>query len=425
MSKSAKEKTAIKQLKKSTFSNRSPDRTILSSREEIEKSINQFINNEQDLLQKHKVAVKNDQFFDEPVEKTFQFVKEETVIEEDKIAELESIFDNNKSLQDHLTQGKQEVPKEAFVNEQQSILELKEGKTVLMALGELLNKDDDEPFDDININYDQRVWTMISAKGGSGSTTLSLNLASIMARLKKRALLFDMNFQFGDLLSISELKRKKSIAQVQNFVKNGEPLKVEYFSKHQKNFSILSQVGSINDLENINLEEFAILTRELKENFDFIFFEGAIDFGDVSLSALDSADKVAIVITQELLSIKRARRMLDILEKIGLNPEHDLVVICNKYSETGEVNKETLENIFNKIKLVFINEDRELFEKALRSLKTIEEIDPSSTVYKQYLKLAQVLTGVEIPEEFYIEEEEELPFWKKIIKNIKEKLSKK
>ena len=237
-----------------------------------------------------------------------------------------------------------------------------------------------------------QVVVVFACKGGSGSTALSVNIAHDYAHQHFKTCLVDLDLQLGDGLAALALQPRLSLAQALAFVKKGETLNPTLFPAHASGVYVISQVGSIDDLDQINAEGIAALIESLRKTFDAVVIDGVRDFSDNVLAVLDVTDKIVLVTVQEVLAIRRARWAFKILRKIGFDP-HDMTVVANGFDAESEISFMTLKRIFEPSHVMTVPKYPSLVLQALNRGVPFLDLNPTHTLTRHVGLLAQYLRG--------------------------------
>lgn len=242
-----------------------------------------------------------------------------------------------------------------------------------------------------------QVIVFFSCKGGSGTTALSTNVSHYYAAEKKKTCLVDMDLQLGDSLAAMSLQPGLTIAKAMAEVQRGTHAGNLPLPKHATGVTVLSQVGSLDDLDTITSEGISQFVEGLRGSFDTIVVDGVRDFSDNVLAVLDMADKIAIVTVQEVLAIKRARWAFGILRKIGFDGR-DITVVINRYHSDDMIPFSTLKQMFDPAPVYAVPDDGPLVLQSLNRGVPIQELSPAHSVTRNIKRLAKNLLGEETEE---------------------------
>jgi len=189
------------------------------------------------------------------------------------------------------------------------------------------------------------IYSVINQKGGVGKTTLTCNLAGMLAYIHKKVLVIDLDpqshscsyFGFNDpYTGISDaLLSKKIKPRIINVRPNLDIITPGY---SMFEFEIGNKTNS-NKLDQI--------IKELPTDYDYIFLDCPPSSGSIVTQALSATDKVIIPTTPEFLGMKGLNVMLSTLEKWSahLNKSFDTMIIATKFKANNKNHKQNLESI--------------------------------------------------------------------------------
>lgn len=180
------------------------------------------------------------------------------------------------------------------------------------------------------------LFAIVSAKGGSGGSFVAVNLAHIMAANKdSRVALLDMDLQFSSLAQYLDLKPEHGLLQALDMADQLDGVALHaYMAKHKSGVSML---GVLEDemvlTRDIPLERFAHLLDTVKRNYDRVVVDLPRQIDDVAAAVYERADRVLLVMQQELANLRDAARLRSILlRQLGV-PEEKLDIVVNRYDK--------------------------------------------------------------------------------------------
>ena len=106
--------------------------------------------------------------------------------------------------------------------------------------------------------------------------------------------------------------------------------------RHECGVYALSQAGRVDDIDPGLVDQVPALLAKLASHFDVVLIDGVRDFGDFPLAALDAADEIALVFTQDVPAVRRAGRIIQVCRKLGY-PEKKLRLILNRFTGDAKV----------------------------------------------------------------------------------------
>ncbi len=184
------------------------------------------------------------------------------------------------------------------------------------------------------------------AKGGAGTTTVSVNCAVELARLTKRpTVIVDLKQCLGEVaLFLGVRPRYTVIDAIENLHRLDRDFLKELVAKHKSGLEMLAaseQYDRPNAQDAGALEE---LFRVLTKTHDYIVVDAGNTINSCALAALYAADTIFFVTNPDVPSIRNAQRLVDRVRQLGaggervrilLNRVSDAVIISGKQIETA------------------------------------------------------------------------------------------
>lgn len=188
-----------------------------------------------------------------------------------------------------------------------------------------------------------KIITVFSPKGGTGVTTIAVNLAIALQDNEKTVAIVDSSMQFGDVAILLNEMGKFSVLDLM-------PRIYELDTKVIEDVMILHKSSGLRVLkapvrpelaEQVTGSNLTKVLEMMREMFSYIIINTSNFISDPVLAALDAGDVVVLVCNQEVVGIKSARAFLDLWDGFGLNKDRILVAI-NRYTKQNVISKEKL-----------------------------------------------------------------------------------
>src|SRR3954470_16681822 len=182
-----------------------------------------------------------------------------------------------------------------------------------------------------------RLVTVFSPKGGTGKTVLSTNLSASLAKhWGKKALLLDLDLQFGDAAIMLGLEPEKTIYDLVTAPGELDSEKLAaYPARHACGLDILPAPLRPEDAELVTEPKLARLLEVARESYDVIVVDTSPFFHGPMLATLDRTDELLLVCGLEGPTIKNVRLSLQTLELLSFPPNRIRVVLNRANSNVG------------------------------------------------------------------------------------------
>jgi len=188
---------------------------------------------------------------------------------------------------------------------------------------------------------------VFSAKGGTGTTTMAVNLATEMHRLtRKRTLLVDLDLELGESALVMGVQPRFSLVDlVRNFHRVDSRLLASYIERHESGVEILSAPYQPADYEAVSTDRIKQVLQFLKQHYDYIVVDSPKTFTPAAMGAFEEADQVYLVTTADIPSLRNLTRCLQLIRSFGRRrPDDWMRVIVNRFEPnqvvtSGEIEK--------------------------------------------------------------------------------------
>jgi pilus assembly protein CpaE len=220
-----------------------------------------------------------------------------------------------------------------------------------------------------------KIVTVYSPKGGTGCTTLAVNLALTLNNEDTRVALVDGNLQFGDVAVFVNEQGKNTIIDLAPRADELDPEIVEeVMLKHPPSgLHILAAPSRPEYAEKVSSGQFSKVLEYLKQIYAYVVIDTASMLTDVTLAAIDLSDLIVLVSTQDIPSIKNCRLFLDLSQTLGIGRERILFAM-NRYDKRINITPERVaENLKQDVSSVIPLDEATVMKAVNRGIPFILE----------------------------------------------------
>jgi len=204
------------------------------------------------------------------------------------------------------------------------------------------------------------VVTIYGPKGGTGCTTLAVNLAIALHNEDTRVVLLDANLQYGDVAMFFNEQGKNTILDLAPRVDELEAEAVEEIMiKHEASgVHILAAPQRPEHAEKVSVEQFTKILDFLRRTYSYVIVDTPSLLTDIVLTAIDHSDAIVLITTQDIPAIKNARLFIELLQTMGIDRSR-LVFVMNKFDKRIGITPERVgENLREKVSAVIPLDER-------------------------------------------------------------------
>ena len=237
-----------------------------------------------------------------------------------------------------------------------------------------------------------KVILVYSPKGGTGSTTVAINLGMTLQSEETPVALIDGNLEFGDLAVFLNLQGKLSIVDLASRADELDPEIVEevMINHHASGVKILSCPPRPEYAESVNGEQFAKVLDYLRRLYSYVVIDAASSLTDVTLAALDTADVILLITTQDIPSIKNARLFLDLVDVLKISRRR-IVFVMNKFDKRIGITADKVSESFKQDILAVLPSDERVVIPSVNRGVPFMLGDRSKPIARGFLSLAETI----------------------------------
>jgi pilus assembly protein CpaE len=225
---------------------------------------------------------------------------------------------------------------------------------------------------------------VFSSKGGCGCSLIATNLAMLQT---SPTVLVDLNLQSGDLEVMLGVRPKFSLADVvENRDRLDDALLANYLTHHSANVSLLAAPSKAESAEDIEPKHIYEVMELLRQRYETVIVDTPHSFDATTISALDHADQILVVLTLEIHAIRSTRRALEIFDRLGY-PRKKIRLVVNRWSKNVELDQRQVEGFLGERVVGFIQSD---YRAAVNSINLGQPMVNSAPASKATADLRQV-----------------------------------
>lgn len=242
-----------------------------------------------------------------------------------------------------------------------------------------------------------RVINVVGSKGGVGTTTVAVNLATSLVEITgpDSVVLVDMNLATPETPLFLNLKPGYHWGKIaQNITRLDPTFMMSVLNKHSSGVYSFSS-SRFSDQETVSPEVVERVINILRRMFNFI----VIDSGGVIESTyrriLQLSDIILLVINLTLPCATNAKKILEMFEYWGYPPREKIYLVVNRYLKNSQIPLSDLEESLNHKVFWTIPNDYPNSLAAINKGEPLITLAPKAQLTESFRKLAVMLAGKE------------------------------
>ena len=187
-----------------------------------------------------------------------------------------------------------------------------------------------------------------STKGGSGRTTLALNLAAELGhRHPGEVLLVDLALPYNHVALLANLSPSTSLARVAQATDQGSfrQLLLSSVLPHPAGFMALPTALRPEEAELVKPELLVRALEILSAQYRYLVFDLGVSLDDCVLAALEVSDHLVLVATPELASMHDCRQLIDLATRVLHIPAGRVHTVLNHRAPDSAMSRKVVEEV--------------------------------------------------------------------------------
>lgn len=237
-----------------------------------------------------------------------------------------------------------------------------------------------------------KIIVVYSPKGGVGCTTIATNLAIALQSEISPTVIVDGNLLFGDVAVFLNEQGRNTIIDLSPRADELDPDIInEVLITHSlSSVKLLASPPKPEYADDVSAEQFIKIVHYLQNLFEYIVIDTTPYLTDAVQSAIDIANVILLVATQDIPSIKSANSFLGLSDQSGINRKR-IMFTLNRYDKRIAISPERIsESLKQTVEGVIPLEERIVTTSINRGVPFIVE-NKSSVIAKSIYSIAEKL----------------------------------
>lgn len=237
------------------------------------------------------------------------------------------------------------------------------------------------------------ITSFISAKGGSGATTIAVNVAEMLAHsFEAKVLLIDLDIQFGDAALLLDLMPGNNVMEALLQPHRVDPEFLEaLITKHDSGLNVLASPADISPMGEISPEGVTNLIDVAAELYDFVILDVPRVLTSWTMAALRYSDPIMVVGQNDIPTIRDTKLILDRIGHEGIPLDNTEVINNRAMSKEGAVPIDKLKGTLGIERMHKTSNDYKASVHSQNQGQPIEEVSKGSHFTKDLHALAEYL----------------------------------
>jgi pilus assembly protein CpaE len=234
---------------------------------------------------------------------------------------------------------------------------------------------------------------LIGARGGTGTTTLAISIASDLAKSRRKVVVLDLDLHFGSTAISLDIEPGRGLRDLLTHPDRIDTLLIDAAAgRAGDHFHILSAEEPLEDSFELSPEGLAAILESLSGTAEFVVIDVPRVLGPLSRQVLATADIIGIVTDLSLPAMRDTQRLVALIKSVS--DDAPTVIIANRVGGVaGEIGLADFERAIGVRVDYSIRFDRAAAVAAAESAKPFAEAAKTPQTQKALRELTDGLSG--------------------------------
>lgn len=220
-----------------------------------------------------------------------------------------------------------------------------------------------------------KVISLYGVKGGVGTTTLAVHLATHLVRKhRKKVLLIDHKHELGHVAL--HLGIKESVYHFDELLRNVDRLDSDllegFVTRHSSGMEVIPSPDSCGPLEDAPPDAIGRVLDDLRPRYDYVLLDSSLQYVPQIAAMMDASDEVALVSTPDVASVRDLARRIEHLRAVAGFTNKLRIVLNRSTSDDAVTSADIQDAVHFPISVAVPNNYSEL----MRAINAGEPIGP-------------------------------------------------
>jgi pilus assembly protein CpaE len=238
-----------------------------------------------------------------------------------------------------------------------------------------------------------RVIAFAAAKGGAGTTTLAVNTALLLAEMAPgNVAIADLDMFHGQVSTHLDIYGRGSTATLaREDLRNQTPEMIADSGRlHSSGLMVYGGPYRPDDGHGISSDQLTLLLQTLRGMYATVIVDGGSTLDSRAMAVLNSADRLALVITPDIPALRLLHAALEVLSEMGNAADRTIFVVNDIYPKSSISADQIEEHLSIKVGLT-VPYDSENFLRAVNEGQPIHSLARRSAATAALRRLAEML----------------------------------
>ncbi|QWV95106.1 response regulator [Geomonas oryzisoli] len=227
--------------------------------------------------------------------------------------------------------------------------------------------------------------------GGTGTTTVAVNLAAGLASEGVKVALVDLNLYSGDIGTFLDVSPTYTLSSVtSNIDRLDANFLMTVMTRHASGPFVLTEPNEVDDAISITPDQVHRILSFLRGVFTYVVVDCGGPLAGCNMAIFESSDLILFTTALSLPALKNSKRYLTAMERKGLRKDR-LKLVVNRYLPKADIQVKDAEKVLGHTVFQTIPNDYLDVVNSINKGMPVVKYSPGSAVSKAILNLAELV----------------------------------
>ncbi|MFI5616561.1 CpaE family protein [Streptomyces sp. NPDC051567] len=189
------------------------------------------------------------------------------------------------------------------------------------------------------------VVTVTGAKGGVGATFTAVQFALAATAAGRRTALVDLDLQAGDVASYLDVRFRRSVADLAGIEDISPRVLQDAVYEDRTGLALLLAPADGERGEEVDDRAARLVIGALRARYELVVIDCGTQVTGANAAAVELADVAVLVTTPDVVSVRAAKRLVRMWERLQVRKAEDTTMVVNRWSKHTEIQPSLIERI--------------------------------------------------------------------------------
>jgi pilus assembly protein CpaE len=242
------------------------------------------------------------------------------------------------------------------------------------------------------------VYTFVGASGGVGSTTIGVNVGTVLAQNEsKNVALIDFDLPLGDAdVLLDSIPEYTLLDVAENVTRLDITLLKRSMTRHGSGLFLLPRPPQLEDINRVVEEDMRRVIGLMKASFSHVLIDLSKSFSPIDIAAMEMSTKVIVVIQLDLACLRNTVRLLSSLDSNEAIRDKIVIVVNRSGTQGSQIStKKIREALGREVYWEIPNNHKVAAESRDQGIPFTQNV-PKSNLSISMVGLAEKLIGLDV-----------------------------